>query len=90
MSRYDPIRDEFIAATTGGLNPNIPALSQSDRLDALLDRQKAFDDDYRADREEALPATETLSKTTMTTTSTTKAFLLVLCFLRKTCFLRTA
>jgi hypothetical protein len=51
MSRYDPVRDEFIAATTGGLNPNIPALSQCDRLDALLDRQRAFDDDYHADRE---------------------------------------
>jgi hypothetical protein len=51
MSRYDPIRDEFIAATSGGLNPNIPALSQGDRLDALLDRQKAFDDDDCADRE---------------------------------------
>jgi hypothetical protein len=51
MSRYDPIRDESIAATSGGLNPNIPALSQGDRLDALLDRQRAFDDDYRADRE---------------------------------------
>jgi hypothetical protein len=51
MSRYDPIRDAFVPASSGGLNPTIPALSQGDRLDALLDRQRGWDDDFRADRE---------------------------------------
>jgi hypothetical protein len=51
MSRYDPIRDAFLPASSGGLNPTIQALSQGDRLDALLDRQRGWDDDFRADRE---------------------------------------
>jgi hypothetical protein len=51
MSRYNPIRDDFFSASSGGLNPDIPALSQGDRLDALLDRQTRFNEDFRADME---------------------------------------
>jgi hypothetical protein len=51
MSRYDPISDDFFPASSGGLNPEIPALSQGDHLDALLDRQTRFNEDFRADME---------------------------------------